>query len=134
MVIDSSALISILLGEGDANRFIAAINTGVPLLIAAPTWLEAAMVVSARKGAAGFQEFEQLIAASGIELIEFDQTLAREAYLAWQRFGKGRHPASLNMGDCFSYALAKQRKDVLLFKGNDFSETDLVAAISLNVA
>ena len=84
MVIDSSALISILLGEGDANRFIAAINTGVPLLIAAPTWFEAAMVVSARKGAAGFQAFEQLIAASGIEIIEFDQTLAREAYSAWQ--------------------------------------------------
>lgn len=94
MVIDSSALISVLLGEVDAHRFITAINTDAPLLIAAPTWVEAAMVITARKGAAGFQEFEQLIAASGIEIIEFDQALAREAYLAWQRFGKGRHPAS----------------------------------------
>ena len=133
MVIDSSALISVLLGEVDANRFIMAINTGAPLLIAAPTWVEAAMVITARKGTEGFQEFEQLIAASGIEIIEFDQALAREAYLAWQRFGKGRHPASLNMGDCFSYALAKQRKEALLFKGNDFPETDLVTAISLGV-
>jgi ribonuclease VapC len=133
MVIDSSALISVLLGEVDANRFIMAINTGAPLLIAAPTWVEAAMVITARKGAEGFQEFEQLIAASGIEIVEFDQALAREAYLAWQRFGKGRHPASLNMGDCFSYALAKHRKEALLFKGNDFPETDLVTAISLDV-
>ncbi|MEN9864774.1 MAG: hypothetical protein RL748_364 [Pseudomonadota bacterium] len=134
MVIDSSALISVLLGESDANRFITAINTGAPLLMAAPTWVEAAMVITARKGAAGFQEFEQLIAASGIEIVKFDQELAREAYLAWQRFGKGRHPASLNMGDCFSYALAKHRKDVLLFKGDDFPKTDLVAAVSLDDA
>ena len=70
MVIDSSALISVLLGEVDANRFITAINTGAPLLLAAPTWVEAAMVITARKGAAGFQEFEQLIAASGIEIID----------------------------------------------------------------
>ncbi len=133
MVIDSSALISVLLGEVDANRFIMAINVGAPLLIAAPTWVEAAMVITARKGAAGFQAFEHLIAASGIEIIEFDQALAREAYLAWQRFGKGRHPASLNMGDCFSYALAKHRNEALLFKGNDFPETDLEAVIGLNV-
>lgn len=65
-----------------------------------------------------------------IEIVPCDELMAKTAYEAWLRFGKGRHPASLNFGDCFSYALAKLRGEPLLFKGDDFSKTDLVAAIA----
>jgi ribonuclease VapC len=129
MVVDSSALVCILLCEPDAVLFANTISQASSLKMAAPTWLEASLVMTMRKGNIGFASLKTLVSESGIEIIDFDSTLAKTAYEAWFNFGKGRHPAKLNMGDCFSYALAKQSKDVLLFKGNDFSKTDIVSAL-----
>lgn len=129
MVLDSSAIISVLLGEPDEQIFIDAMNMAPSLWMAAPTWVEAAMVITGRKGQAGFQEFEKLLATLDVKIVEFDKVLGILAYDAYLMFGKGKHPAALNMGDCFSYALAKHRSDTLLFKGNDFSKTDLVPAV-----
>lgn len=126
MVIDTSAILAVLFHEADGENFARAMLAAPELCIAAPTWLETAIVVSSRKGNAGFAAFSELIDGLGMETVPFDDGHARIAHEAWIRFGKGRHPAALNMGDCHSYALAKARSDVLLFKGNDFSQTDVL--------
>jgi ribonuclease VapC len=126
VVIDTSAILAVLFGEGDGERFGRAMLAAPELCIAAPTWLESAMVITTRKGYAGFTAFAELLDGLCVETIPFDENQARIAYEAWIRFGKGRHPAALNMGDCHSYALAKSRSDVLLFKGDDFTQTDIL--------
>ena len=83
------------------------------------------MVVSARLGPSGVQVLEELLDAAEMQIEPADADLVQTAFEAWQRFGKGRHPAGLNFGDCFAYALAIRRGDALLFKGNDFSQTDV---------
>lgn len=128
MVVDTSALVAILLGEAEASRFITAIAADAKRLIAAFTALECAVVVEARKGAAGGRELDLLLHEGGIETVGMDSqqvALAKEAY---RRFGKGRHPAGLNLGDCCSYALARATGEPLLFKGDDFTKTDIRAA------
>ena len=87
------------------------------------------MVIESRKGEAGGRELDLLIYRSGIEVVAVDQDQAETARQAWRRFGKGRHPAALNYGDCFSYALAKSRRLPLLFRGNDFVRTDIEAVL-----
>lgn len=129
MIIDSSALICILLREPEALQFATAISRAGRLQMAAPTWLETAMVITMRKGETGFAALQTLVSEAGISIVPWDAELASIAYAAWLSFGKGRHPAALNMGDCFSYALAKQRSDLLLYKGNDFSKTDILPAL-----
>jgi ribonuclease VapC len=129
MVIDTSALIAILLQEQDAVRLAEAIEAGSPLLLSAASLFEASMVIESRKGEAGGRELDLLIYRSGIEVVAVDQDQAETARQAWRRFGKGRHPAALNYGDCFSYALAKSRRLPLLFRGNDFVRTDIEAVL-----
>jgi len=123
MVIDTSALIAVLLLEHDALRFAEAIENTAPRL------LETSMVIETRKGEAGGRELDLFIYRAGIEIVAVDHEQAEIARIAWRRYGKGRHPASLNYGDCFAYALATVSGSPLLFKGDDFSQTDLGALI-----
>ena len=125
MVIDTSALIAILLNEPETEAFAAAIAAAPSRLISAVSALETAIVIEAKKGALGSQLLDELLVAIQVNIIAFDQiqfNLAREAYT---RFGKGRHPAALNFGDCCAYALARNTVEALLFKGQDFSATDI---------
>ena len=125
MVIDTSALLAVLLQEPDAARVADAIEAGSPRLLSAATLLEASIVIESRKGEAGGRELDLLVYRGGIEIVPVDQGQAETARAAWRRFGKGRHPAALNYGDCFAYALAKSRRLPLLFRGDDFSRTDV---------
>ena len=125
MVIDTSALIALLLREPDAPSVAQAIEAGSPRLLSAANLLEAAIVIESRKGEAGGRELDLLLYRAGIEIVAVDQDQAETARAAWRRFGKGRHPAALNYGDCFAYALARTRRLPLLFRGNDFSQTDI---------
>jgi ribonuclease VapC len=129
MVVDTSALMAIVLGEPDAERYAAVLSGAPHLLVAAPTWLEAAIVAQARLGPAGHALLTELLDGLQVILVPFDEGLARLAHDGWLRFGRGRHPAGLNLGDCFAYALAKQCGEPLIFKGEDFPRTDVVAAL-----
>lgn len=125
MVIDSSAIIAILALEPESARLAQAIEADPNRLISAATIVEAGLVIESRYGAAGGREFDLLVAKAdfSIETVTADHAdVAREA---WRRFGKGRHPAGLNFGDCFSYALARISGEPLLFKGGDFASTDV---------
>lgn len=125
LVVDTSALMAVLLQEPDAAVYAGALGAASELCMAAPVWLEAAMVASGRSGEAGGRAFAAFADELGIEIIAADRVLVETAYEGWLRYGKGRHAASLNYGDCFSYALAKLRQAPLLFKGEDFSLTDV---------
>ena len=128
MVVDTSALMAIVLGESDAERYAAVLSSAPRLLVAAPTWLEAAIVARARLGPEGHTLLTELLDGLQMTIVPFDPGLARLAHDGWLRFGRGRHPAGLNLGDCFAYALAKQCGEPLLFKGEDFAHTDVLAA------
>ena len=128
LIVDTSALLAVLLQESDAVKFATALASATELRMAAPTWLEAAMVATARSGDAGRQEMANFLDALGIGVVPVDRAIAEIALSGWLRYGKGRHPAGLNYGDCFSYALARQRGEALLFKGNDFALTDVLSA------
>jgi ribonuclease VapC len=130
MVIDTSAVLCILMGEADAGRVVAAMEAGAPLLMSAANLLEASIVIEARKGEGGGRELDLLIYRSEIEIVAVDQIQAEAARVAWRRFGKGRHPAALNYGDCFAYALAKVHRLPLLFCGDNFSRTDIMRVAS----
>lgn len=130
MVIDTSSLVRILLDEPEADRYARRLSeTDSANVMSAATWLETMLVISARRGELGRQSLDELLALAMIEIQPVDAELARIAYQAWLQYGKGRHPAGLNFGDCFSYALAKQRQESLLFKGEDFSKTDVDSAL-----
>jgi ribonuclease VapC len=120
MILDSSALAAILFKEADSQRFADAIGEADEVAIAAPTLVEITMVA---------EKLDALIAAAGAEVVPFTAQHAAIARDAWRRYGKGRHKAALNLGDCFSYALAKERGQALLFKGEDFAATDIEPAI-----
>ena len=128
MVIDTSALLAILLGEPGAAVVAAAIERNTPRLLSAANLLEASIVVEARKGEAGGRELDLLLYRGEIEVVAVDRDQAEAARAAWRRFGKGRHPAALNYGDCFAYALARTRRLPLLFRGDDFTRTDIAVA------
>ena len=125
MVIDSSAIVAILLNEADAADIAQAIESNSQRLLSAANLLEASIVIEGRKGEAGGRELDLLIYRAAIEIVAVDQEQAELARIAWRRFGKGRHPAGLNYGDCFAYALARTRQLPLLFQGDDFSRTDI---------
>lgn len=99
------------------------------LFISAVNLFETAMVIEGRKGKRGEQQLHQLITKLAPEIIPFDASQAQLAHLAWQRYGKGNHPAKLNFGDCCAYALAKHLEQPLLYKGNDFLQTDIGSVI-----
>ena len=125
MVIDTSAVLAILLGEPDAAVFASAIENASPRLMSAANLLEASIVLDARKGEEGARDLDLLIYRAGIEIVPVDVEQAEVARLAWRTYGKGRHAAGLNFGDCFAYALAKVSTGKLLYKGGDFIHTDL---------
>jgi len=127
MVIDSSALLAILLGEAEADRLIDAIDADPRRLLSSVQLLETAIVIEARKGPAGGRELDLLLHRARVEIVNFTGELADGARDAWRRWGKGRHPAALNFCDCCAYALAQQLGEPLLFRGDDFSKTDLRA-------
>lgn len=129
MVIDSSALIAILLGEPEQTLFIEAITADRIRLVGAPTLLETSMVILTRRGEPGLADFRAFQARAAIQTAGFEPEQLNLAIDAFRRFGKGRHPAGLNFGDCLSYALAKATGEPLLFKGDDFSQTDIARAV-----
>ena len=125
MVIDSSAVLAILLQEPEAEIIASAIGDDAVRLMSAASLLETAIVIQARKGPAGGRELDLLLHRAKIEIISFNAEQAEIAREAWLRFGKRRHPAGLNLGDCCSYALSKSSGESLLFKGTDFPHTDV---------
>lgn len=129
MVVDASALLAIALQERDASRFALAFNTTNPRYISAATLLEATIVVTVRKGSQGWTDLDSLVRALRITVIDFGQTELAEARRAFATYGKGRHPARLNFGDCIAYATAKVRDLPLLYKGDDFTCTDVTSAL-----
>ena len=129
MVVDTSALVCILLAESEAEDFAQAIADAPENVISGPTWVEASMVITARLGKKGHALLIELLERSRVAISPCDEALAHGAYDAWLKYGRGRHAAGLNFGDCFSYALAKQRAEPLLFKGDDFTKTDVMAAV-----
>src|SRR6185312_17166906 len=127
MVIDSSAIIAVLLNEPTAARIIGAIESAAVRLMSAATLLEAAIVIEHRNGDVGGRELDLFVYRSDIEIASVDEDQVEIARAAWRQFGKGRHPARLNYGDCFAYALAKSRRLPLLYVGTDFGLTDIEA-------
>lgn len=125
MVIDSSALLAILLGEPEGEAFAAAILEDPVCLMSSANLLEAALVVESRLGEAGARELDLLVYRLGIEVTYFDSEQLSESRRAWRRYGKGNDPAGLNLGDLFAYGLASISDEPLLFKGDDFAATDL---------
>lgn len=125
MVIDASALIAILTGESEARVLIAAIETADRRRLSVATFAETSIVIESRMGAEGLRDLDRFIAVSGVEVAAVDREQGDLARFAYSRFGKGRHRAGLNYGDCFAYGLAKAVGEPLLCKGDDFVHTDL---------
>ena len=130
MVLDTSAILAVLLNEFDADAYRHAIEADPIRLLSAATLIETAIVIEARVGEAGGRELDLLVHKASIEVVAVDAEQAELARDAYRRFGKGRHPAGLNYGDCFSYALSQSVGEPLLFKGDDFRKTD-VKVVSL---
>jgi len=125
MVVDSSVLIAVLLLEPDAEQLLNQLIDADELYFSAVSLVESAMVIEYKKGKSGADKLDELLAELTPTIVEFDLQQAELARMAWREYGKGRHPAKLNFGDCCSYALAKHLNQSLLFKGNDFSQTDI---------
>ena len=128
MIIDTSALVGILDQEPDAEQLVRAIATATERLLSAANLVETGIVMQVRRGDEASRDLDLLLAKLSIEIIPVSAKQADIARKAFQRFGRGRHPARLNFGDCFAYALAKDSAAPLLFKGEDFSHTDITVA------
>lgn len=125
IVVDTSAISAIAFGEPERQEFVDLITAAGTALVSAATALEARIVIHARRGSAGIVLLDAMIGRNPFEIAPVSEHEARIAYEAFIVYGKGNgHPAQLNFGDLFSYALAKDRGLPLLFKGNDFSQTD----------
>ncbi len=129
MVIDSSALIAIMSNEPERRPFEQSIRLAPTRLMSAPGLVETAIVILSRRREEGLAVLNQLLADMRIETVPLSADHAKLAIDAFRSFGKGRHPAALNFGDCVSYALAKATGEPLLFKGDDFSQTDIDRAL-----
>ena len=130
MVIHTSALIAILFGEPEAISFSRAVADESRKLISAFNALETGIVVEAKKGEAGGRELDLLLHRAQIEIVAMNGDQAELARAAWRKYGKGNHPAGLNIGDCCAFALAKYSGETLLYKGNDFRQTDIQSAMT----
>lgn len=128
IAVDTSALIAIILGEPDAEQ-LARVMQATTVVVSAASLFEAAMVAESRQGPDAARDLQLLLERYAVTIRPVDAEVAWTAHVAWRRFGKGRHPAGLNYGDCFSYALAKTLGVPLLYKGDDFSQTDVASAI-----
>ena len=130
IVVDSSVLIAVLKEEDGFHSYLEVLGRAAEVVISAATLLEARLVVHNLKGTVGQGDLDELLANYAVAVVAFDNQQSRLAFEAFQRFGKGVHPrAKLNFGDCISYALAKSLNAPLLFKGDDFPHTDIVAAV-----
>ena len=125
MVIDTSALIAILQDEPERRSFNLAIESAETRLLSAASFVESSLVIETRVGADGIRDLDLFVAKADISIEPVDTDQAYVARQAYSQYGKGRHPAGLNYGDCFTYALAKLSCEPLLFKGHDFTKTDL---------
>ena len=128
MIIDSSAILAVLQGEPEARNFVRIIHESLTNAISVATLFEASMITLSRRGEVGLEELAGFLARAGVQEIQVSTEQGRLALDAFRRFGRGRHPAALNVGDCFAYALARSRGEALLFKGDDFSATDVMVA------
>jgi ribonuclease VapC len=130
MIVDTSAVIAVLKEEPEAGRFLRELTaSGGPKRMSAASYLEAAIVVDANRNPLLSRRFDDLVAQTGIAVESVDREQAEIARAAYRDFGQGSgHPAGLNYGDCFAYALARARREPLLFKGDDFSQTDIAVA------
>jgi ribonuclease VapC len=129
VIIDSSAVMAIVLQEPDGRKYLKAILDESPRRMSVASWFEATMVVDRRGNAVAANLFEGFMQDARIELMPVSVSQAMIARTAWRTFGRGTHPAKLNYGDCFAYALAKETREPLLFKGNDFAQTDIEPAL-----
>lgn len=128
MIVDASAVIAILADEADAARFDRAIAASPAARMSVANALEVTMVAEGRGGPAAGYAVDRYFREMGIELVPVTLEQFAAARDAWRRFGRGSHPAGLNFGDCFAYALADVTGEPLLFKGDDFARTDVTAA------
>ncbi|TVS05458.1 MAG: type II toxin-antitoxin system VapC family toxin [Cyanobium sp. PLM2.Bin73] len=129
MVIDTSALLAILKVEPEALAFVDCLKQPGARRISTATLLESRIVVERQLGEAGQAELDLLLSRAAITPVALEAPHVHWALLGWRRYGKGRHPAGLNLGDCFSYGLAKALNAPLLFKGGDFAATDVARAL-----
>lgn len=130
MIVDSSVIVAVLRAEPEARDFSRAIESAALCRISAANYLEAAVVIDSSRSAISSRRFDDFFRASRIAVEAVTPRQAEIARDAYRDFGKGRHKAGLNFGDCFAYALAKEMDEPLLFKGNDFRHTDIEAAKS----
>ena len=125
MVIDTSALVAIFLGEPERKLLLDLLLQAETRMISAATVLEAGIVLEARRGESAGREFDLLLVRADLQIVAVDSEQTEIARSAWRKYGKGRDPAGLNFGDCFAYALAKFAGEPLLAKGTDFAATDI---------
>ncbi len=130
IVIDTSALMALLLQESDAEALLDAATRATVVHLSAASRLELGLVAESERHGIEATEVEQLLLALRVEVMPFDQHQLHWALEGWRRYGKGRHRAGLNLGDCFSYGLARALNAPLLFKGDDFAATDVATALS----
>ena len=131
MVIDTSALLAIFLAEPERKPFLDSIFQAETRMISAASVLETGIVLEARRGESAGREFDLFLVRANLQIVSLDSEQVEIARSAWRKYGKGRHPAGLNFGDCFAYALAKFTGEPLLAKGNDFAATDMEVCPSL---
>ncbi len=127
MVLDTSAVLAVLFDEPERPAFTLLIEADPVRLMSAGSLLESALVVEARRGEPAGRELDLLLHRAEVQVVPVDSEQVALARAAWRRYGKGRHPASLNFGDCFAYALAALSGQPLLFTGKDFPQTDIAA-------
>ena len=128
MIIDTSVLVAILDQEQEAERIVRTLASAPERTLSAANLVEAGIVMQARRGDDGARDLDLLLAKLRVDIAAVTASQADIARKAFRRYGRGRHPANLNFGDCFAYALAKDKSAPLLFKGNDFGRTDVMVA------
>lgn len=129
ITVDTSALVAIVLGEPDAEVYASVLTRHAgDIGVSAATLVESSIVLIAKQGDAADDDLTRLLELVQATTVAVDASQHRAAVAAWRRFNKGRHPAGLDLGDCFSYALAKTTATALLYKGDDFAQTDIPAA------
>src|ERR1700690_1257232 len=126
MVLDTSAILAIFLGEPERQAFLELLSQTDTRLLSAGNALETAIVLEARRGAPVIRELDLFIYRTRVDIVSVDAEQVEIARVAWRMYGKGHHPAGLNFGDCFAYALARTSGEPLLAKGSDFSRTDIL--------
>lgn len=127
MVLDTSALLAVLFDETDRDELVRRIAVAPRRLISVGTLIESSIVVESRRGEVAGRELDLFLHRADVQTVAVDEEQALLARGAWRRYGKGRHPAGLNFGDLFAYALARANSEELLFKGADFTQTDLAS-------